>query len=92
MHCPFLNKLSAPYVRNYGSSLMKMYSQFCPVMSAVNKMHISAKDPSSLNKDLTEKKCPFLAEVQNDKHLVTEASNETQEDVISLHVERGKMF
>jgi hypothetical protein len=36
------------------------------------------------------KKCPFLAEVQTKDTVVTEASTETQEDVIKLKDERSK--
>lgn len=92
MHCPFLSKLSSPYVRNYGSSLLKMYGQYCPVMSSVNKVHSSVVDFPALTIDKSSKetKCPFLAEVQkNKKHIITEASSEIQEDVIKLDDERG---
>lgn len=34
MPCPFLTKLSASYVRNYGASLLEAYGKFCPVVSA----------------------------------------------------------
>lgn len=33
MPCPFLTRLSQTYVRNYGSSLLKMYGNHCPVIS-----------------------------------------------------------
>ncbi|XP_077297674.1 5-aminolevulinate synthase [Arctopsyche grandis] len=31
MPCPFLNQLSVSYVKNYGSALVKQFSQQCPV-------------------------------------------------------------
>ncbi|KAK7582654.1 hypothetical protein V9T40_014099 [Parthenolecanium corni] len=85
MHCPFLSKLSSHYVRNYGTTLVKTYSQFCPVMSSVSKFHNSATDSSASPDVKDEKKCPFLAEIQKNQHLVTEASSEIQEDVIRVH-------
>lgn len=90
MHCPFLSKLSSHYVRNYGTTLVKTYSQFCPVMSSVSKLHISATDSPITSDVKNDKKCPFLAEMQKSHHLVTEASSEIQEDVIRVHDENGE--
>lgn len=92
MHCPFLSKLSSHYVRNYGSTLVKTYSQFCPVMSSVSKIHISATDSPTTTDVKDEKKCPFLAEMQKSPSLVTEASSEIQEDVIRVQDQNGEFF
>ena len=92
MHCPFLSKLSAPYVRNHGSTLLKMYGQYCPFLSSIGKLHMSADEVASMSSGPTEnKKCPFLAKVQTKDTVVTEVSMETQEDVIALKGERGKL-
>lgn len=32
MPCPFLNRLSANFVRNYSDNLMQAYSRYCPVL------------------------------------------------------------
>ncbi|XP_037806953.1 5-aminolevulinate synthase, erythroid-specific, mitochondrial [Lucilia sericata] len=32
MPCPFLNRLSANFVRNYSENLMQVYSRYCPVL------------------------------------------------------------
>ncbi len=42
--------------------------------------------------DTKEAKCPFLAEVQKNKSLVTEASAEIQDDVIRVNDSQGKKF
>lgn len=90
MHCPFLSKLSSPYVRNHGSTLLKMYGQYCPFVSSISKLHVPADEVVSTSFGSTEKKCPFLAEVQKKDSVVTEVSTEIQEDVIKLKDERGK--
>lgn len=73
---------------------MKLYGQHCPVVSSISKIHIPADDTHSAvsSQAGSEKKCPFLAEVQKNNHVVMEASKEMQEDVINLHNERGKFI
>uniref|UniRef100_A0A0A9YFK2 5-aminolevulinate synthase n=1 Tax=Lygus hesperus TaxID=30085 RepID=A0A0A9YFK2_LYGHE len=69
MSCPFLSKLSTPYVKNYLPHLVKMYGQNCPFMVTRNTATMSG--------DVT--KCPFLA--KNPEPLVKEAPAVMQEDL-----------
>lgn len=63
-------------------------------MSSISKLHTSVDEVVSVSSGSSteKKKCPFLAEVQIKDKVVTEASSETQEDVIKLKDERSKLF
>lgn len=70
---------------------MKLYGQHCPVVSSISKIHTPADDIHSTvspQDGSGSRKCPFLAEVQKNNHVVMQASKEMQEDVINLHNER----
>ncbi|XP_058802736.1 5-aminolevulinate synthase, erythroid-specific, mitochondrial isoform X2 [Phymastichus coffea] len=89
MPCPFLTRLSANYVRNYGASVIMNYRQHCPVMS---RMASSLTDSSAVEKpsnatetspllDPSANKCPFLSK---ERDAIKEASSAVKEDIINL--------
>lgn len=78
MPCPFLTRLSANYVHNYGASLMTKYRQYCPIMS---RFASTLPSETQIN-DSAIKQCPFLSK---EPDAVKEASSAVEEDVISLH-------
>ncbi|XP_075218450.1 5-aminolevulinate synthase isoform X5 [Lycorma delicatula] len=84
MPCPFLNRLSSAYIRNYGTSLIKNYVQHCPMMSRLVSTGFTDSEPADNNNVSPVNKCPFLSEV---KPAVKELSIESQEDVIQLSPE-----
>lgn len=89
MPCPFLNRLSANYVRNYGASLIMNYRQHCPVMSRLSSTLTDLPAPSSnetfgdthVAPDPSANKCPFLSK---ERDVIKEASLAVKEDVITL--------
>ncbi|XP_001603137.2 5-aminolevulinate synthase, erythroid-specific, mitochondrial isoform X1 [Nasonia vitripennis] len=82
MPCPFLTRLSANYVRNYGASMIMNYGQHCPVMSRLASNFAAADSSASeAAADPSASKCPFLSK---EREAVKEASNAVKEDVISL--------
>ncbi|XP_044256444.1 5-aminolevulinate synthase, erythroid-specific, mitochondrial isoform X2 [Tribolium madens] len=68
MPCPFLTRLSQNYVKNYGTLLLKMYGNQCPVVSSTMST-IAGEDLKSASHVLDTQKsntpCPFLKEVNN---------------------------
>lgn len=90
MPCPFLSRLSANYVRNYGASLIMNYRQHCPVMSRLSSsmsdhaaaptIESSANDSYAIP-DPSANKCPFLSK---ERHTIKEASLAVKEDIINL--------
>jgi 5-aminolevulinate synthase len=77
MPCPFLTRLPASFVRNYGSNLIKAYGEQCPVFSrALSTLPASQK---ILEENSAEGKCPFLP-----PGTLKEVSQETRNDVIEL--------
>ena len=97
MPCPFLTRLSANYVRNYGASMLLNYGQHCPVMSRLSSSladsvataaaptatTTATTDTTDSNSlpDPSANKCPFLSK---ERDAVKEASLAVKEDVISL--------
>ncbi|XP_063225685.1 5-aminolevulinate synthase, erythroid-specific, mitochondrial isoform X2 [Bacillus rossius redtenbacheri] len=79
MPCPFLTRLSSSYIQNHGSSLLKNYMQYCPVVSQIST--ITSVESSGNEKESVVKKCPFLLEVTP---VVKEASKEMKDDIIDL--------
>ncbi|XP_055927290.1 5-aminolevulinate synthase, non-specific, mitochondrial-like isoform X2 [Argiope bruennichi] len=76
-HCPFVSSLNPKFLKNYGASMMKLYSDQCPFMR-----HYASSIKNSENVEkVPEMKCPFLQQV---KPSVKVASTEIQEDVIDL--------
>ncbi|EFA03355.2 5-aminolevulinate synthase, erythroid-specific, mitochondrial isoform X2 [Tribolium castaneum] len=66
MPCPFLTRLSQNYVKNYGTLLLKMYGNQCPVVSSTMST-IAGEDVKSqvLDTQKSNTPCPFLKEVNN---------------------------
>ncbi|XP_076280430.1 5-aminolevulinate synthase isoform X1 [Lasioglossum baleicum] len=60
MPCPFLTRLSANYVHNYGSSVLTNYRQLCPFMSQLIRTQAESTETQHVQKDV-ESQCPFLA-------------------------------
>ncbi|XP_043283078.1 5-aminolevulinate synthase, erythroid-specific, mitochondrial isoform X2 [Venturia canescens] len=88
MPCPFLTRLSANYVRNYGTSLIMTYRQHCPVMSRMSSTTCgesseSTSETSGLNK------CPFLTK---EKDAVKKASSDVEDDIINLACDTEEKF
>ncbi|XP_076751191.1 5-aminolevulinate synthase [Xylocopa sonorina] len=80
MPCPFLTRLSANYIRNYGTSVIINYRQLCPVMS----QFFSTQEESVATQQVEEainRQCPFLAKEQN---AVKMASPVVKEDIINV--------
>lgn len=87
MPCPFLTRLSANYVRNYGVSVIMNYRQHCPVMS---RLASSLADSPAVEQpaesaspllDPSASKCPFLSK---ERDAIKEASSAVREDIINL--------
>ena len=79
MPCPFLTRLSANYVRNYGASLILNYRQHCPVMSRLSST--MSEEPQPKTEEPLANKCPFLSK---EKDAVKQASTAIEDDVINL--------
>lgn len=67
MPCPFIGSFSQAFVKNYGSSLMKQYGKFCPVLT---------RNFRSLGND--ETKCPFIQQ----NAIISDAPKEMTEDIV----------
>lgn len=80
MPCPFLTRLSANYVRNYGTSVIMNYRQHCPVMSRLASTLAESSEAQVLPESV-ENHCPFLSK---EPDAVKEASLAVEEDVIDL--------
>ncbi|XP_024942952.1 5-aminolevulinate synthase, erythroid-specific, mitochondrial isoform X2 [Cephus cinctus] len=85
MPCPFLTRLSANYVRNYGTSVIMNYRQHCPVMSRLSSSLAQSVDQQVQESPVVtpEEKCPFLSK---EPETVRVASPAVEEDVINLDV------
>ncbi|XP_032678992.1 5-aminolevulinate synthase, erythroid-specific, mitochondrial isoform X2 [Odontomachus brunneus] len=84
MPCPFLTRLPANYVRNYGSSVIMNYRQHCPVMSKLFSTMAESDVPQpACQPECVESQCPFLSKKLD---TVKEASSAVKEDIISLGV------
>ncbi|KAL6427451.1 hypothetical protein ACFW04_008762 [Cataglyphis niger] len=81
MPCPFLTRLSANYVRNYGSSLIMNYRQHCPVLSRLFSTMSESVEPQPIPESV-QNQCPFLSRERN---AVKEANPAIEEDVISVN-------
>lgn len=84
MPCPFLTRLPANYVRNYGVSVIMNYRQHCPVMSRLSST-IAESEQSQVTS--MKNQCPFLSK---ERDAVKEASPAIEEDVISLGITEQK--
>lgn len=89
MPCPFLNKLSSNYVKNYGHMLLRMYGNQCPVLPKGIVAQTGEPVNSTGKGDFVTKKtiyvfitlplakpdtsCPFLMKVNN---VVKEVKND----------------
>ncbi|XP_057323457.1 5-aminolevulinate synthase, non-specific, mitochondrial isoform X1 [Microplitis mediator] len=79
MPCPFLTRLSANYVRNYSTSLITNYRQYCPVMSRLSS---TAAETEEIRKSIASiTQCPFLLK---EPSAIKEASSAVEDDIISL--------
>ncbi|XP_054005348.1 5-aminolevulinate synthase, erythroid-specific, mitochondrial [Hylaeus anthracinus] len=80
MPCPFLKRLSANYIRNYGASVIMNYRQLCPYMSQFSN---TAEEPTETlqTREVIGSQCPFLAKEQN---AVKVASPVVEEDVTNV--------
>ncbi|XP_014603625.1 PREDICTED: 5-aminolevulinate synthase, erythroid-specific, mitochondrial [Polistes canadensis] len=80
MPCPFLTRLSANYVRNYGTSVIMNYRQHCPVMSRLSSTLAGNTAEAQISQSI-ENHCPFLAK---EPDTIKEASLTVEEDIIDL--------
>lgn len=80
MPCPFLTRLSANYIRNYGSSVIMKYRQLCPVMSQLFSTQAESTEVQEIEKTINTQ-CPFLAKEQN---AVKVANPIVEEDIINV--------
>uniref|UniRef100_T1IQ42 5-aminolevulinate synthase n=1 Tax=Strigamia maritima TaxID=126957 RepID=T1IQ42_STRMM len=98
MPCPFITRLPVNYLRHYGASLVRMYGEQCPFLSRVMSTLSSfsgTQPPDSdnntqmitNNKNEPVKDCPFLINSGGGASLVKVASEESQEDIVSLKTE-----
>jgi len=88
MSCPFLTRLSANYVRNYGLSLIMNYRQYCPIMSRLFNTIPESEDPENGKKsqptsESVQNRCPFLS---RERDAIKQASPAIEEDAINLDV------
>ncbi|KAL2735191.1 hypothetical protein V1478_002831 [Vespula squamosa] len=81
MPCPFLTRLSANYVRNYGTSVLMNYRQHCPVMSRLSSTLIEDTAEAQIPPEPVENHCPFLSK---EPDAIKEASLSMEEDVIDF--------
>jgi len=80
MPCPFLTRLSANYIRNYGSSLIMNYRQHCPVMSRLFSTMAESEESQPIPEPI-QNQCPFLS---RERDAIKKASPVIEEDVINL--------
>ncbi|KAG5305569.1 HEM0 protein, partial [Acromyrmex insinuator] len=80
MPCPFLTRLSANYIRNYGSSLIMNYRQHCPVMSRLFDTMAKSEESQPIPESI-QNQCPFLS---RERDAIKKASLAMEEDVINL--------
>ncbi|KZC12817.1 PREDICTED: 5-aminolevulinate synthase, erythroid-specific, mitochondrial isoform X2 [Dufourea novaeangliae] len=80
MPCPFLTRLTASYIHNYGSSLLTNYRQLCPYMSQLLRTQADCTETQQIQKTI-ESQCPFLAKEHT---AVKMASPTVKEDVINV--------
>ncbi|KAL2730282.1 hypothetical protein V1477_016093 [Vespula maculifrons] len=81
MPCPFLTRLSANYVRNYGTSVLMNYRQHCPVMSRLSSTLVEDTTEAQIPHEPIENHCPFLSK---EPDAIKEASLTMEEDVIDF--------
>ncbi|KAJ8679501.1 hypothetical protein QAD02_015288 [Eretmocerus hayati] len=82
MPCPFLTRLPANYVRNYGATLFLNFKQHCPVMSRLSSGLADATHPTPVQPEPeVVHECPFLAK---ERDAIKEASLAVKEDVITI--------
>ncbi|KAI4496050.1 hypothetical protein M0802_008090 [Mischocyttarus mexicanus] len=80
MPCPFLTRLSANYVRNYGTSVIMNYRQHCPVMSRMSSTLAENTTEAQISESI-ENHCPFL---DKEPDAIKEASLTVEEDIIDF--------
>ena len=78
MACPFLSRLPVKFVKNYTSSLVKVYADQCPIAGR-SMATMASQGPSS-----EPKNCPFLSESAAKDSLVKKVDNKLMsEDVMN---------
>ncbi|XP_031839152.1 5-aminolevulinate synthase isoform X2 [Nomia melanderi] len=79
MPCPFLTRLTANYIHNYGSSILTNYRQLCPFMSQLirTQAEVQNVEAQKVQKD-DENQCPFLAK----EHTAVKMANPVVEEDI----------
>ncbi|XP_076668449.1 5-aminolevulinate synthase [Andrena cerasifolii] len=80
MPCPFLSRLSANYIRNYGASVVMNYRQLCPFMSQFFSTQAESAETQQIQEGI-ESQCPFLAK---EHAAVKMASPAVEEDVMAV--------
>ncbi|XP_046822052.1 5-aminolevulinate synthase, erythroid-specific, mitochondrial isoform X1 [Vespa crabro] len=81
MPCPFLTRLSANYVRNYGTSVIMNYRQHCPVMSRLSSTLVENTAEAQIPPEPVKNHCPFLSK---EPDAIKEANLTMEEDVIDF--------
>jgi|LakMenEpi03Aug12_release.lakeMendotaPanAssembly.Ray.scaffolds.fasta_scaffold2255861_2 hypothetical protein len=79
MACPFLSRLPAKFVKNYTSSLVKVYADHCPVASRSMSTVVPHGSSSS-----DSAKCTFLEETGKREKLIKQADTLMAEDIIKV--------
>ncbi|XP_076313187.1 5-aminolevulinate synthase isoform X1 [Tachypleus tridentatus] len=85
MPCPFVARLPASFLRNYGGSLVKTYIEYCPFMARFVSTVSSA--PAG-DVPAQQKGCPFLDAV---KPTLKVASPETEDDIIDVAADKSSV-
>lgn len=76
-----MTRLSANYIRNYGSSLIMNYRQHCPVLSRLFSTMSESEEPQLIPESI-QNQCPFLSRERN---AIKEANPAMEEDVIRIN-------
>jgi 5-aminolevulinate synthase len=74
MACPFLSRLPAKFVKNYTSSLVKVYADHCPVASRSMSTMVQQSGGD-------QQKCPFLTESD---HVIKQVDTNVAEDIFNI--------
>lgn len=79
MPCPFLTRLSANYIRNYGTSVIMNYRQLCPVMSQFFSTQAGTAETQQTEEAINGQ-CLFPAKEQNAENV---ASPMVEDEIIN---------
>ncbi|XP_033341342.2 5-aminolevulinate synthase [Megalopta genalis] len=86
MPCPFLTRLTANYLHNYGSSVLTNYRQLCPFMSQFIRTRAECVETQQKT---VKTQCPFLAQEHDivktvnpvvEEDIRNKVSNESKEE------------